>query len=233
MSRSGRESTRPSPRLAILCGSSGGDFKALLAARAAGLLDYRVVSFLSTTERSSALQEFRAAGQDTISGEALDFRKDRTSAFSRVMQEWSAADPEWIALCGFPFLLPGDLVRRFTGRIINSHPSILPAHPGLFRKEDLAASHEQFLGATLHLVDEGMDTGPILAQAVFPNYGMEAFERVLRNYRFVQDVLMVQVFRTLLHGRPDTGRRMVGEVLFGPGAEEQVLDFFLARYELS
>ena len=87
----------------------------------------------------------------------------------------------------------------------------------MFRKEELAASHDKFLGATVHRVDEGMDTGPILAQAAFPNYGLQAFDRVLRTYRFIQDVLMVQVFRDLVSSASTLPARVCGSILFSPG----------------
>ena len=229
----GDQPTPGAPRIAILCGSAGGDLRALLSAREAGLVGFSIVSCFATSTTSTALAVLGQAGADPAHGESLRFKSKREEAFGAVASDWKATQPELVFLCGFPFLLPAELVSEFSGRIINSHPSLLPAHPGLFRKEELAASHDKFLGATVHRVDEGMDTGPILAQAAFPNFGMQAFDRVLRTYRFIQDVLMVQVFRNLVHSDATLPAKVCGSILFNPGVDEDVLSFFLAKHDLS
>lgn len=229
----GDQPTPGAPRIAILCGSAGGDLRALLSAREAGLVGFSIVSCFATSTTSTALAVLGQAGADPAHGESLRFKSNREEAFGTVARDWETTHPELVFLCGFPFLLPAELVRNFSGRIINSHPSILPAHPGLFRKEELAASHDKFLGATVHRVDEGMDTGPILAQAAFPNYGLQAFDRVLRTYRFIQDVLMVQVFRDLVSSASTLPAKVCGSILFSPGVDEDILHHFLARHELS
>lgn len=227
------EVTSPdTPRVAFVCGKGGGDFIALQRARAAGLLPFRIVSFVTTSEQAAALAVLRSEPEPMVVPAVLDFRRDRETGFATLMEQWKATQPEWICLCGFPFLLPAGMVAAYPGKIVNSHPSLLPAHPGLFRKEELVASRVRFLGSTVHRVDAGMDTGEILAQAVFPNYGMVAFDRILRIYRFVQDLLMVQAMRNLWKNTSTDSVTRVSEIMFNPGVDSDLLELFKARYEL-
>jgi phosphoribosylglycinamide formyltransferase-1 len=75
---------------------------------------------------------------------------------------------EAVCLAGFMRILPGEIVRRFPGRILNIHPSLLPSFPGLHPQRQALQAGAKVSGCTVHLVDEGVDTGPIVMQAVVP-----------------------------------------------------------------
>lgn len=209
-------------KLVFFTGNAGGDYLALKRARSEGLVDFETVYIFSVSERyrSEECGGFLACA---------DMPAQRAEFFGECGRILAGLEFDYAFLCGFAYLLPPEITGRYEGRIINSHHSLLPAHPGLFRKERLAASDDKFLGATLHLVDSGMDTGRKLSQAVFPNYGMERFGEVLKRYRFVQDVMAVQLVRDL--SGMEGGDRAVAfeDTLFNPPVERAVIGAFHGR----
>jgi phosphoribosylglycinamide formyltransferase-1 len=76
--------------------------------------------------------------------------------------------PEWVVCAGFMRILSGDFLQRFPGRVINTHPSLLPQFPGAHAVADALAAGVTSTGVSVHFVDEGIDTGPVLAQEVVP-----------------------------------------------------------------
>lgn len=100
----------------------------------------------------------------------------------------------------FTRILRGALLRRFDGRLVNFHPSILPAFPGLHGVEDALAAGVKVLGTTVHLVDDGVDTGPIVCQTSFPVGGLSPTE--VRHQVFVDQVrCLVQLVHWADEGR--------------------------------
>lgn len=221
----------PVPRIAFLTGKGGGDFIALQRARARGLVDFETVAFITTSPASNALTAYREHPESAGPLVVENMRSDREKAFDRIAASLSAARPDYIFLCGFTYLLPAGLVQAFKDRIINTHHAALPDHPGLFTKEQLVAKGEPELAATVHLVDEGVDTGRILFAARFPNFGADAFGKILRYYRFVQDVLIVQTLRSLT-GSSGT-ERMVDfhDIRFFSSAEIRIIDEIKGDYD--
>lgn len=215
---------RPIPRVGFLCGKGGGDFRALTRARSRGLVDFRTVAFITSNPDSTALNIHRLE-LDAIEPVVLHrISADRKAAFSSIEACLAAAAPDWIFLCGFTYLLPSAIVAAWRNRIINTHHASLPEHPGLFTKESLVALGEPELAATVHLVDEGVDTGSILAKAAFPNFGPENFDTILRYYRFAQDVLIVQVFRDLQDRSADMRVDTFHDIRFTPDVDLRVLE---------
>jgi phosphoribosylglycinamide formyltransferase-1 len=160
-----------------------------------------------------------------------NIRSERDQAFEQISACLQAARPDLIVLCGFTFLLPKTLVGAFRDRIVNTHHASLPEHPGLFTKEQLVAKGEPELAATVHLVDEGMDTGRILSVARFPNFGAGDFGRVLRYYRFVQDVLVIQAVRDFA-GISGAGRMVdFHDIRFFSSAEIRIIEEIKGDYD--
>ena len=87
---------------------------------------------------------------------------------SQIMDVLETYDVEWVVLSGYMRLLSPHFLQRWEGRIVNIHPSLLPKFPGAHAHRDVLASDVEVTGCTVHLGDEGMDTGQILAQAMVP-----------------------------------------------------------------
>ncbi len=208
--------------VALTSGEWGGDFVALLEAGRDGLLPgTEFVALISTAERARSLDHARREGIDAEIVSPRDLgRKGLDRAISDRLRRLR---PDLVCLCGYRYLLPARLVRSLSERILNSHPSLLPAFPGMVEKETMMASGACILGATVHLVDEGVDTGRPIVQAAFPNPGSTDLERAFVRYRLVQDVLYVQAVRWLVTpgDRRNDGSCLDG-VLYAPGLDPAV-----------
>jgi phosphoribosylglycinamide formyltransferase-1 len=107
----------------------------------------------------------RVAGVPTFAVPPADFdtRADWNTA---LVEHLAAARPDLVVLAGFMRILGPDVVRRF--RIVNTHPALLPEFPGAHAIRDALAAGAEITGVTVHWVDEGVDTGPVIAQAKVP-----------------------------------------------------------------
>ncbi len=94
--------------------------------------------------------------------------RDRAAHEAKVLAALAAAGSEWICLAGYMRLLSAELVARFPQRILNIHPSLLPAFPGLHPQRQALEAGVRVSGCTVHLVDAGLDSGPIVHQRAVP-----------------------------------------------------------------
>ena len=153
--------------LGVLASGRGSNLQAILDAIAAGRCPARVSVVVSDRKDAPALERARVAGVRAVH---LDPRAypDRVAfddAISRVLDEHAV---ELVCLAGYMRLLSGEFVRRYRDRILNVHPALLPAFPGLHAQRQALEHGAKVAGATVHFVDEGMDTGPIVLQAAVP-----------------------------------------------------------------
>jgi phosphoribosylglycinamide formyltransferase 1 len=126
-----------------------------------------IAAVASNRRDAPALLRSRAAGIPTATF-SLDCHADRTER-DLVMASWlEEHEVELVVLAGYMHLLTPPFLRRFPGRIVNVHPSLLPLFPGLHAIEDALAADVDVTGVTVHYVDEGVDTGPVIAQEEIP-----------------------------------------------------------------
>jgi phosphoribosylglycinamide formyltransferase 1 len=151
-------------KLGVLVSGSGSNLQALLEACAREDFPAEVALVVSNVPTAYALRRAEAAG---VPARVLDHKAYGTRAdFERALGEaLSEAGVEWVCLAGFMRLLGADFLGRFPGRVLNIHPSLLPAFPGLHAQRQALDKGVKVAGCTVHVVDPGMDTGPILAQA--------------------------------------------------------------------
>ncbi len=156
--------TVPSPaRIAVLASGAGSNLAALLAAQAAGDFPAHVVAVISDKPDAGALTIARQAGVATVVVEPSQFadRAQWDAALARAVQ---AVDPAWVVCAGFMRILGAPFLDVHGGRVLNTHPALLPSFPGAHAVRDALAHGVAVTGCTVHLIDEGVDTGPILAQ---------------------------------------------------------------------
>ncbi|MBV8080137.1 MAG: phosphoribosylglycinamide formyltransferase [Actinobacteria bacterium] len=147
--------------IGVLVSGRGTNLQALLDA---GL---PVVAVASNRRDAPALERARAAGVATATF-SIDCHPDRAER-DLVMATWlEEHGVELVVLAGYMHLLTKPFLDRFPGRIVNVHPSLLPEFPGAHAIDDAVAAGVDETGVTVHLVDEGLDTGPILAQEPVP-----------------------------------------------------------------
>lgn len=154
-------------RLALLISGRGSNMAAILEAAGA---DYPAEPVLVLSNRADAagLGVAAAKGVPTAVVESRAFKGDRAAFEAALEAELARYGVEIIALAGFMRVLTADFVRRWEGRLINIHPSLLPAFPGLDTHARALAAGVRLHGCTVHLVTAGVDEGPILAQAAVP-----------------------------------------------------------------
>lgn len=157
-------------RLAVLASGRGSNLDAILAAIDRGDLQARVVVVAGDNPAAPALEKARARG---IPAAALDRArfpaKGGRDAFERALLAALAPhEPDLVVLAGFMRLLGPAFLTAYEGRVINIHPALLPAFPGLHAQEQALDYGVKVAGCTVHFVDTGMDTGPIIAQRAVP-----------------------------------------------------------------
>jgi phosphoribosylglycinamide formyltransferase-1 len=160
--------TRAEPlRVGVLASGRGSNLQAILDATRAADFPARVVVVVADRERAAALERAASA---RVPAEFLDPKAygDREAYDAALLACLERSRVELVCLAGFMRILGVDLVRRLRGRLINIHPSLLPAFPGLHAQRQALDHGVKIAGVTVHFVDEGIDTGPIIAQASVP-----------------------------------------------------------------
>ncbi|MFC0634375.1 phosphoribosylglycinamide formyltransferase [Brevundimonas balnearis] len=159
--------TEPVP-VAVLISGGGSNMAALIEAARAPDCPYRVALALSNRPDARGLERARALG---VNAEAIDHRpfgKDREAHEREIDGRLRAHGVEVVALAGYMRVLTPWLCERWSGRMLNIHPSLLPRHPGLDTHARAIAAGDAEAGCTVHLVTAGVDEGPILAQSRVP-----------------------------------------------------------------
>jgi phosphoribosylglycinamide formyltransferase-1 len=146
----------------VLISGSGSNLLALLQATKNPLFPAKVLA-VGSDKPAPGLEHADLYGVPTFVVEEKHFA-NRDSWAEKLGENISHLDPDLIILAGFMKLLPKSFVAKFSPRIINIHPALLPNFPGAHAVKDALASGARETGATVHIVDEGLDTGPILAQ---------------------------------------------------------------------
>ena len=186
--------------LVILISGRGSNLEAILEAIEAGELRAQVTAVISSNADAPGLALAQRRHIDTLALDAADYpeRSDYDRALQGLIEHF---DPDLVVLAGFMRILSPDFVRHFQGRIINIHPSLLPALRGLRTHQRALAAGAQEHGASVHFVTEELDGGPVIAQVRVPvladDDAATLAARVLRE----EHRLYPQTLRWLAEGR--------------------------------
>jgi phosphoribosylglycinamide formyltransferase-1 len=153
-------------RIGILLSGRGSNFEAIANHIASGALDAEIAVVIANRAEARGLESAKARGLRAVClpSKGLDREVyDRT-----VIAELRSHGVELVCLAGYMRLLSAGFVREFAGRILNIHPSLLPAFPGLDAQHQALAHGVKITGCTVHFVDEELDAGPIVIQAPVP-----------------------------------------------------------------
>lgn len=154
-------------RVAILISGGGSNMLALLRAMT-GDHPARAVLVASNDPGAGGLTKARAQGIPTAAVDHRGFGRDRAAFEAELLKPILAAEPDILCLAGFMRVLTPDFVRRFEGRMLNIHPSLLPKYPGLHTHARALEAGDAEAGCTVHEVTAELDAGPILGQALVP-----------------------------------------------------------------
>ena len=153
----------PPLSLGVLVSGTGSNLQAVLDAIASGSLNACVRVVISNRPNVQALERARAAGIPALTIPHKDFatREAFDSALVSALRE---AEVSWVVLAGFMRVLTPEFLSAFPGRIVNIHPALLPAFPGVDAAKQALAYGVKITGCTVHFVDQGVDSGKIIAQ---------------------------------------------------------------------
>ena len=155
-------------RLGILISGRGSNMGAVLDAIDTGRLRATCAVVISNNATAAGLETARRHGVTTAVVDHRQFKRDRASFESAIDEVLRAHAVDLVVLAGFMRVLSPLLVSRWSRKIVNIHPSLLPAFPGLHAHRQAVEAGVKVSGCTVHFVDEGTDTGPIIAQTVVP-----------------------------------------------------------------
>jgi phosphoribosylglycinamide formyltransferase-1 len=186
--------------LGVLVSGSGTNLQAILDAVRAGTLDARVAVVVSNVAGAGALDRARAAGIEGVIIEHGQF-PDRRAFDAAVVEALRARGVEVVVLAGFMRLVTDVLLDAFPTRVVNVHPALLPAFPGVHAQRQALAYGVRVAGCTVHLVDGGTDTGPIVAQAVVPVLADDDEESLRLRILAKEHELLPQVLQWMAEGR--------------------------------
>ncbi|MDX9871405.1 MAG: phosphoribosylglycinamide formyltransferase [Clostridia bacterium] len=165
----------PRLKLAVLASGRGSNLQAILDGAKAGKVNAEVVVVLSDKQGASVLK--RAAGENIpalwIDPKSFLEKKDYEAELLKQVKEYRA---DYIILAGYMRILSKFFIRNAGIPILNIHPSLLPSFQGLDAQKQAVDYGVRFSGCTVHFVDEGVDTGPIILQAVVPVYPEDTVE---------------------------------------------------------
>ncbi len=196
--------------IGVLVSGRGSNLQALIDAARRGELGGEVGVVVSNVETALALQRAREAGIPAV---FRDHRgKKREDFDAEIVEILRAHRVDLVCLAGFMRLLSPVFIRAFPGRILNIHPALLPAFPGLDAQRQAWEHGAKVSGATVHLVDEGLDSGPIVAQEAVKVLSSDTPETLAARILEVEHGLYPRAVRLMLEGRCRVeGRRVIVE----------------------
>ena len=201
--------TRERLRVGVLASGRGSNLQALLDASARPDYPAQLILVLSDRERAAALDRARAAGVEALFVNPKDFG-DRESFDLALVRELTARRVGLVCHAGFMRILSPAYCRAFAGRAMNIHPSLLPSFPGLHAQRQALDHGTKVAGATVHFVDEGMDTGPIILQASVPVQPDDTEESLSARILVEEHRLYPEAVRLFAEGRLEVvGRRVI------------------------
>ncbi len=201
--------------LGVLVSGTGTNLQAILDAIAGGKLQARVGVVVSNVAGAKALERAQAAGAKTL---VVDHTKyaDRRAFDAAVVEALRAHGVELVVFAGFMRLVSDVLLDAYPMRIVNVHPALLPAFPGVHAQKQAVDYGVRVSGCTVHLVDGGTDTGPIIAQTAVPVLEGDDEESLRTRILKEEHALLPRVLQWFAEGR------VTVEPAAGPGKRARV-----------
>jgi phosphoribosylglycinamide formyltransferase-1 len=197
-------------RVGVLGSGKGSNFVAIANACAAGMVPAEVAIVLSDVQHSGILEH---AKELNIPARYIEPGKFRTklddNAERAFVDELQRANVELIALAGFMRVLKGEFLRTFEGRIINIHPSLLPSFPGLEAWKQALDYGVKVTGCSVHFVDAGVDSGPIIAQQTVPVLDNDTAESLHHRIQMAEHELYPKCVAAIARGEVSVQGRHV------------------------
>jgi phosphoribosylglycinamide formyltransferase-1 len=195
-------------RLGILLSGRGSNFEAIADQVAGGRIDAEIAVVISNRPEARGLEAACRRGLNAVCIPSKGL--DREAYDTLLIQELRASAVDLVCLAGFMRLLSASFVRAFPERILNIHPSLLPAFPGLDAQKQALEHGVRVTGCTVHLVDEFLDAGPIVLQAAVPILDEDTVESLSARILVEEHRIYSEAIQIVLGGQLHIdGRRMI------------------------
>jgi phosphoribosylglycinamide formyltransferase-1 len=185
--------------MAVLISGRGSNLQAIIDATATGRLDAGIAVVVSNRADAAGLTRARDAGIEALCVPAREY-PDRDAYDRAIVERLRARDVDLVCLAGFMRLVGRPLLEAFPNRILNIHPSLLPAFPGLDAQRQALEHGVLITGATVHLVNDDLDAGPIVGQAAVPVLDDDTVETLSARILAEEHRLYPEAIRLLLGG---------------------------------
>ena len=181
-------------KAAVFASGTGSNFQAIMETENLGC---DIALLVCDQPEAKVIEKAEALHVPTLVFQAKQYesKEDFETMIRNKLQE---SDIQWIFLAGYMRLIGPTLLRAFEGRIINIHPSLLPQFPGLDAIGQAFRAKVKLTGVTIHYVDEGMDTGPIIAQEEVPISKTDTYEQLQQKIQQVEHRLYPKVIQSLV-----------------------------------
>jgi phosphoribosylglycinamide formyltransferase-1 len=186
-------------RIGVLASGRGSNLQALIDAQRAATLGGEIAVVVSNVEGASALERARAAGIPAL--ECVDRGRPREDHDRELVSLLRQHRVDLVCLAGYMRLLSPVFFEAFAGRILNVHPSLLPAFPGRDAQRQAFEHGVKVSGATVHLVEEALDSGPIVLQEAVPVKEDDTVERLSARILDAEHRIYPRAVRLVLDGR--------------------------------
>jgi phosphoribosylglycinamide formyltransferase-1 len=217
----------PRKRVVVFISGGGSNMLALVKAAADADSPAEIVGVISDKADAGGLAKAAAEGIPTFAFVRRDFpgKEAHEAAIFSCLDELR---PDILCLAGYMRLLSGDFIRRYEGRIINIHPSLLPLFPGLHTHQRAIDAGMRIAGCTVHFVTEGMDEGPVIGQAAVPVLADDTAETLAARVLTVEHQLYPKALRLLAEEkvRMENGKAIgaqKGRIEPAPDASRQII----------
>jgi phosphoribosylglycinamide formyltransferase-1 len=187
-------------RIVVLASGGGTNLQAILDQLHRGDEGIEVVGVGSDKPDAMALDRAKKAGVESAVFPTADY--DDRQARDRALGDWiEGCEPDLVVLAGYMQLLSAEFVARFRNRVINVHPALLPAFPGIDAVQQAIDHGSKITGVTVHFVDEGVDSGPIILQRPVPVAPSRNWDETERAIHATEHALLPETIRMLAAGR--------------------------------
>ena len=195
-------------RLGVLASGRGSNLQSIMDAAAAGKIKAEVAAVISDNKDAFALERARKAGIPALHVNPKNFgsKDEYERAIVKLLKEH---DVQLVCLAGYMRIVGKVILDAFPNGVINIHPALLPSFPGLHGQQQAWDYGVKYSGCTVHFVDEGMDTGPIIIQAVIPVFDEDTADTLAARILEQEHIIYPKAIGLLAEGRLKINGRKV------------------------
>ena len=186
-------------KLAVLVSGNGSNLQSIIDSINIGEINASISLVISNIETAYALTRAKKENLNSafLNHKNFSSRESFDQALSELLIEHEV---DLIVLAGFMRILSNSFIEKFNRKIINIHPSLLPKYPGLNTHEKVINNKDKFHGVTIHLVDEGLDSGPIIAQARFVATKYKDIDGLITKVHSIEHKLYPMIIKMIVEG---------------------------------